>query len=236
MYYFYHPEISYGDFFLNEEESKHCIRVLRKNTGDTIIVLDGKGGIYTCQIILPNDKKTELKILEKQIVKAPDHFIHLAIAPTKSIERTEWFVEKSIEIGVQCISFLTCQNSERRKLNMVRLQKKAINAMKQSQVPFLPIINNIQPFEAFIENTDSLSAKYICHAGMGQGNYLLYAARNQSNSLALIGPEGDFTPDELHMAKEKGFEPVSLGVSRLRTETAGLVACTLFNALNAKDR
>jgi 16S rRNA (uracil1498-N3)-methyltransferase len=233
--HFYQPDITSGILYLDEDESKHCVRVLRKKAGDEIIVLDGKGGIYTCMIIDPQHNKTKFEIIEKRFVEKPAHFIHLSVAPTKNIQRIEWLLEKCIEVGVQSITFLNCKNSERKRVNKERMIKKAINALKQSKNVHLPVINDIKPFIEFIDNHDSGSGKYICHADTGHGNYLLNKAMKGSSYQVIIGPEGDFSEEELRLAEKYGFEPVSLGKTRLRTETAGLVACILLNALNIKD-
>jgi len=232
--YFYQPDIISDTFHLNEEESKHCAKVLRKKIEDQIIVLDGVGGVYRCKInsLLPN--KVEFDIIEKASVKKTRHTIHLIIAPTKNTDRIEWFVEKSIEVGAHRISFIDCQNSERHRLNISRIRKKAISAMKQCKNPFFALIDDIVPFKDYLHSAVHDSEKYICHASKGEGNYLLNVATKGAHYQVLIGPEGDFTNDELSLAENQGFLPVSLGESRLRTETAGLVAGVLFNALNIK--
>jgi 16S rRNA (uracil1498-N3)-methyltransferase len=234
MDYFYSPNISRGCFYLDAEEAKHCVRVLRKKPGDQIIVLDGKGSLYTCTITEIQGKIVNFEILNIQKAEIPSCDIHIAIAPTKNIERIEWFLEKSIEVGVQRISYLLCDNSERKRVNMTRMMKKAISAIKQSQNPYLPVINDMIPFSDFINNDDKDSRKLICHAERGKTAFLLQAIEKRPAYQIVIGPEGDFTKDELLMAEKAGFTPVSLGRTRLRTETAGLVACILLNALNAQ--
>jgi len=231
---FYNPDIVNGDLHLDEEESKHCIKVLRKKEGDLIAVFDGQGGIYKCRLINTRDKKVEYEVLEKQIAELPTCSIHIAIAPTKNIERTEWFLEKSIEVGIQHISFLQCENSERKRINMERMVKKAISAMKQSQNAIMPLIDDIVPFNDFLINAGAGAQKVICHADMVKEAFLLHTALKGAAYLVMIGPEGDFSREEMILAEKKGFKPVSLGKSRLRTETAGLVACILLNALNTQ--
>jgi 16S rRNA (uracil1498-N3)-methyltransferase len=219
--YFYQPDIISDVFHLDEEESRHCAKVLRKKVEDQIIVLDGNGGIYTCKIKGVHHKKVEFEVT-----------IHLVIAPTKNADRIEWVIEKSIEIGLREISFINCHNSERHRLNMARMRKKAISAMKQCQNPYLTVVNDILSFENYLDTAAQNSEKYLCHAFAGKGNFLLNIAKRGASYQVLIGPEGDFTKEELSQAVKKGFNPVSLGDSRLRTETAGLVACVLLNALN----
>lgn len=232
MEHFYQPNIRIGICYLDEEESKHCSRVLRKKIKDQIDVLDGEGGVYTCMITEIQAKKVEFKIIEKKTFKKPRHSIHLIIAPTKNTDRIEWFLEKSIEVGVHQISFIKCQNSGRNRLNMLRIKKKIISAIKQCQSPFLPVVNDILSLQNYLSSVDQDSEKYICHASSGKGNFLFNAANKYASYEVLIGPEGDFTKEEVTLAREKGFLPVTLGDSRLRTETAGLVACVLLNALN----
>ena len=234
MDYFYQPDISSDVINLNEEESRHCVKVLRKKVEDQIFILDGNGGIYRCKINNIHRHKVECDILEKKTIKKSSYSIHMVIAPTKNADRIEWFIEKSIEVGLHQISFIDCHNSERHRLNMARIRKKAISALKQSKYPYLPVINDILSFEDYINKSEQDTEKYLGHASDGKNNYLLNIAKSDSSYEVLIGPEGDFTKEELILAENKGFIPVSLGDSRLRTETAGLVACVLLNALNLK--
>ena len=232
MEYFYQPNIAANTLYLDEEESKHCARVLRKKIDDQIIVLDGDGGSYRCEITALHQKKVEFRIIEKKIINQATYAIHLIIAPTKNADRMEWFLEKSIEVGVHQISFVRCQNSERNHINMSRIKKKVISAIKQCQNPYLPVLNDIISLKDYLSSADQDSEKYICHASSGKGNFILNTANKHTSYQVLVGPEGDFTKEELIMVQEKGFVPISLGDSRLRTETAGLVACVLLNALN----
>lgn len=234
MDYFYQPDIISDAFYLNEEESRHCARVLRKKVDDLITVLDGVGGIYRCKIKSIHHKKVEFEIIDKKNTAKSDYSVHLVISPTKNVDRIEWFIEKSMEVGLHQVSFIDCRNSERHRLNIPRIRKKMISAMKQSRNPYLPVVNDILPFEDFLNISAQNSEKYICHATSGKGNFLLNAASKDNAYQVLIGPEGDFTEEELSLAENMGFLPVSLGDSRLRTETAGLVACVLLNALNLK--
>lgn len=231
---FYQPDITSDIIHLSEEESRHCAKVVRKKVEDQIIILDGHGGIFRCKIKSIHHKKVECYILEKRIVKKPVYSVHVVIAPTKNADRIEWFIEKSIEVGLHQVSFIDCHNSERHRLNMARIRKKAISAMKQCQNPYLPVISDILSFENYLHTIDQNTEKFICHASGGKNNYLLNTANSNASYEVLIGPEGDFTKEELILAEKKGFIPVSLGNSRLRTETAGLVTCVILNALNLK--
>ena len=228
MEYFYQPNIIAGDLYLDEEESKHCARVLRKKSEEQICVFDGKGGVFTCKITVIHHKKVEFEIIDKKTIDRTKHSIHLIIAPTKNADRIEWFIEKSIEVGVHQISFINCQNSERHHLNMSRIKKKVISASKQCQNPFLPVVNDIHSLMDYLGSADQDSEKYICHSSSGSGNYLLNAANQYSSYEVLIGPEGDFTKEEVSMAEKKGFLPVTLGDSRLRTETAVVAAASIL--------
>ena len=232
MDFFYCPRINEGEHVLDEEESRHCARVLRKKKGDQVIVLDGLGTTYACRLTEVHQTKTPFEVVKKVTSESPEYYIHLAIAPTKNIDRMEWLLEKTIEIGIRQISFLLCANSERKLINRPRMLKKAISAIKQSGNPFLPIIDDMQSYSEFIRNHAHVHEKYICNAATGYGNYLLHKASPSSRYLILVGPEGDFSEDELKIAEKNGFAPVSLGNTRLRTETAGLVACILLHALN----
>ena len=232
MNYFIQPEIQKGVYELNQDESMHCIRVLRKKQDDLIHVLDGNGTLFVCKITEANPKKTRFEILEEKQKIKRDHFIHIAIAPTKNMERLEWFIEKSVEIGIDQITFLQCQRSERKNLKLDRLQKKAIVALKQSGNLFLPGMSELIPFEDFIHSEFGNIQKYIAHAGSGISQPLMKTAGAGEHFVVLIGPEGDFSPDELQASLTAGFIPVTLGPSRLRTETAGLVACLILNLIH----
>ena len=232
MQLFYEPNVSGDQFILNEEESRHCIKVLRKKQGENITVIDGNGNFITTQILDANPKKCLLKVLEIQSENPKDFYIHIAIAPTKNIDRIEWFVEKVVEIGTDEISFISCQNSERKQIKMDRIEKKAISAMKQSIKANLPKLNDIQSFKDFI-NTEWKSEKFIGFVDMANPDHLVHRAQKSSKYLILIGPEGDFTLDEVGLAVNRGYNKISLGQSRLRTETAGITACCILNLVNS---
>lgn len=210
-----------GSHTLSTEESKHIIRVLRLNTGDEIGILDGNGNKYICQIAEPNPKKCVVSIKEVIAFEKPKVQIHIAIAPTKQMERLEWFLEKSTEIGITEITLFTSENSERVKINEERLQKKLISAMKQSQRYHLPKLNTLVKFNDIIsEHSNGL----IAHCYEGEKSCISKEFNTLSGPI-LIGPEGDFTENEVKRALEAGYKAISLGDNRLRTETAALYAC-----------
>ncbi|MBN2778250.1 MAG: 16S rRNA (uracil(1498)-N(3))-methyltransferase [Bacteroidales bacterium] len=234
MRLFYDPEIS-GDFhFLNEQESKHCSKVLRLGNGDEIYLTDGNGNLFRTEIIEIHQKKTVLKILET----IPDYgkreySIHIAIAPTKNSDRTEWFIEKSTEIGIDIITPIICKNSERKVIKSDRLNRVAESAMKQSYKSYHPVIDEQINFDKFIMQDFGEAQKFIAHCEEHNDKiYLGNLLKKEGSYLILIGPEGDFNADEIQMAKDAGFIPVSLGSSRLRTETAGVVACDIVSVIN----
>ena len=223
MRLFYDPNIdaSIAKHTLSEEESKHIVRVLRMQLGDHLIVLNGKGGSFECEIIDPNPKRCELQIVEVTQDSPKPYSIHIAISPTKQMDRMEWFVEKATEIGITEITFLNCKNSERVKLKPERLEKKAISAMKQSHRTFLPKINELTNYSSFIkEHPSGLLAH--CYEDQKQNMQDVFAF---NDCPILIGPEGDFTQDEIKLASESGYKYITLGENRLRTETAALYAC-----------
>lgn len=230
MNLFYHPNIRNGQYFLDENESRHCIKVLRLSNGDTINVIDGYGGRYKVRITTAHPKKCEFDIIEKHQDDPSKYFIHIAIAPTKNLDRIEWFVEKSVEFGIHRISFIQCDNSERKVIKTERIKRKVIEAAKQSLKSSVPKIDELMSFNSFVKNVDEKN-KYIAYVDFENEKNLKSVASDTSYCV-LIGPEGDFTNDELTLAVEKGFQKVSLGSSRLRTETAGVAACHILNLIN----
>ena len=235
MYLFYTPDID-QNHFLSEEESAHCVRVLRYDRGDEILLTDGRGNTYHARILNPHPRHCEFEILsqEKQ-EKTHNIYLHVAIAPTKNIERLEWMVEKCTEIGVDEITPLLCRFSERKNLRNVRLEKIILSAAKQSLTPYLPKLNSLTDFATLMEMYGNEAKgerrearemdKYIAHCYKDEKRELKDAIRKGRDVLILIGPEGDFSEQEVEMAIREGFVPVGLGRSRLRTETAGVVAC-----------
>lgn len=232
MNYFYAPQLKDGADFLNEEESAHCVRVLRHKEGDTIGLLDGKGGKYTASIRQANPNKTSLNILDKIIIPTPSYKIHLAITPTKNADRMEWLVEKLTEIGVDQISLFFSQNSERRKYRTDRLEKKIIGALKQSKNPFLPQLNEPVVYNDLLTRVAD-DERFIAYVELEERLTLFNLAKKNKSTTILIGPEGDFTSEEVQQAEKTGFQRVSLGRNILRTETAGLLACHAIHLINS---
>ncbi|MDR3217783.1 MAG: 16S rRNA (uracil(1498)-N(3))-methyltransferase [Dysgonamonadaceae bacterium] len=231
MQLFYTPDIV-SNSQLPETEAQHCLTVLRLKADDIIRLTDGKGNFYNAAIAEANPKHCRLRILET-FPKAPlwKGKIEIAMAPTKNSERTEWFAEKATEIGIDTISFLHCRFSERKDIKTERINKILISAMKQSMKARLPELKGIVDFKTFIQQ-DFDGRKFIAHCYPGEKQALSQAYRKDENVLILIGPEGDFSEEEIALAEEQGFTPVSLGESRLRTETAALIACHTIHIVN----
>lgn len=230
IFYSTSAEIEQGN--LSKEESFHFAKVLRGQAGDKIQVVDGLGSLYICEITVANPKQTEFEIIEKKEAYNKRLFkLTIAIAPTKNLDRMEWFVEKATEIGVDTIAPIYCQNSERKVLKTERLIKKALSAMKQSQKAYLPEVEELIGFKSFIKQQFD-GEKYIAHCYDNPKDDLSTIYQKGSNALVLIGPEGDFSEEEVREAIENGFKPVNLSSSRLRTETAGIIACSTINLIN----
>lgn len=234
MNIFFQSDLSSGINSLNEEESKHCLRVLRLKENDRINLIDGKGTFCEAVIVRADAKRCEYEIIERIPEYNKRNFnLTIAIAPTKNNERFEWFLEKATEIGIDQIIPIVCRYSERKDIKTDRLEKIIISAVKQSQKAYIPKLEPVIKFEEFIK-TPFPEDKFIAHCFNEEKQLLKNIARPGTDSLICIGPEGDFSPNEVEMALNKGFKPVSLGNSRLRTETAGLVACHTLNLLNEK--
>ena len=246
MHLFYTPDIltipslanTVGEglhYTLNEEESKHSIRVLRLTIGTKLILIDGRGGWYEAEITDDNPKRCSVTITKIVTEFGKRNFhLHIAIAPTKNMDRLEWFAEKAIEIGIDEISIITCKNSERSVVKTERLNKVSVSAIKQSLKAYLPKINELVDYKKFITSTTDFSGqKFIAHCYQGETKPHLKSLYQPGNDvLILIGPEGDFSVDEVKLALSNGFKEISLGNSRLRTETAALYASTTINILN----
>ncbi len=233
MELFYCPEIINGIHELSDEESYHCVKVLRHNVGDELNIIDGVGNFYKAKITMAHKDHCRFEVIEKCKESEGLSFkLHLAIAPTKNMDRMEWLCEKAVEIGVTEISFLECEHSERRKINIERLNRICVSAMKQSVRATLPKLNEIIAFEKFLSEKSKVKGeKFICH--LAQNKISLSSVYKKENDvLILIGPEGDFSGKELSLASDEGFTEVILGNNRLRTETAALVAIVQLNSLN----
>lgn len=236
MHLFYCTDITTPTYNLTEEESKHCIRVLRLKIDDAIYLIDGMGGFYKAIITDDHPKRCIVKILDiENEFKKSSFLLHIAIAPTKNMDRLEWFTEKATEIGINEISLFDCDYSERTIVKTERLKKVAIAAIKQSLKAYLPIINETITFKKFIASTTNfIGQKFIAHCNTSVGNdkmHLKTQYHAPENALILIGPEGDFSIAEIKLAIDNGFKEIHLGESRLRTETAALYACTTINIL-----
>lgn len=233
MQLFFQDQITEPITILSEEESKHLIRVLRKKQGDPITLTDGKGMVFESVILDANPKKASLKILSKKEAEEDSFFIHLAIAPTKNPDRMEWMVEKITEIGFHELTLIETINSERSFLKTDRLQKKIISACKQSIKFRTPKLNSNTKFNNLIKSAEFNDfERFIAYVDEHHQHHLMDLAAPEKKYLILIGPEGDFDPKEIQQAFEAGFKAVSLGKSRLRTETAGLAAVQMLQLMN----
>ena len=232
MQVFYTPEIENDNsIILDKIESKHVIKVLRKNVGDTILTTAGDGFIYNTEIVDGNVNKTVLSVIDK--VKGEDrrsYKIHLAVAPVKNLSRYEWFIEKATEIGIDTITPVICNHSERRVIKNERLIKTAIAALKQSGKSLLPIVNEAVKFSDFVKQSKE-QQKFIAFCEE-KTDLLQHKLTANNDVVILIGPEGDFSQSEVDLAKGNGFLPVSLGKSILRAETAAIVACNTVHFVN----
>jgi 16S rRNA (uracil1498-N3)-methyltransferase len=232
MQLFFNPEIDKTTTFFtfDKAESKHIIRVLRKKENDLIYITNGKGDLITSKIVDANDKRCQVEILSVVHNENPfNYYLHIAIAPTKNIQRLEWFLEKATEIGISEITPILCERSERKNIKHERLEKVLIAAMKQSLKFYLPKLNELTPLDKLLQSNLQKN-KYIAHcmdtdkSTLKQNLVDICSKNKKMEVIIVIGPEGDFTGKEVAMALEQNFKPVSLGESRLRTETAGIVA------------
>lgn len=229
---FYQPDIQNGVLFLDEEESRHCVKVLRKKSGDTITITDGKGFFFDAVITRADSGQCAFEIRQRSEAQKRNYFIHVAISPTRNADRIEWFVEKATELGIDQISLIECKNTERSFIKTERLLKVAVSAMKQSLKAYLPAIGpEVLPFKDVAKNCEA-AVKCIAFVDHANTLHLQEAASPRSSYCVLIGPEGDFSSEEIKTAAEYGFKKVSLGPSRLRTETAGIAACHILNLVN----
>lgn len=236
MQLFFTPDLnpSLENFILSEEESKHAIRVLRMDTGDRLHLIDGRGGLYEAQIIDPHPKRTVLTILNvEEEFQRPKYHLHIAVGPTKNIDRIEWFLEKATEVGIQEITPVICEHSERKEVKLDRLNKVVVAAMKQSLKAYLPKLNPAVSFKQFLREIPTEGVqKAIAHCVDTEKKYLNQVLEPAQHYIILIGPEGDFSEEEIDLALQMGFHPISLGEARLRTETAALATCMEVSLLN----
>ena len=234
MQLFYAPEITLPRYTLSEEESKHCVRVLRMEVGDELHITDGKGNMHRCKVVDNNVKRCVVEVVESEAeYQKMEYELTVAIAPTKIIDRFEWFLEKSTEVGISEIYPIECDHSERRQLKLDREQKVVTSAVKQSLKAYHPVLHPLtsvrdviaMPFEG---------AKFIahCNSELGEREYLGRLLKKGEKTLILIGPEGDFSPEEINFALQNGFKAISLGKERLRTETAAVVATVVTATIN----
>lgn len=234
MQYFYSNNIIKDLVILNEEESKHCIKVLRHKVNDKIYLIDGIGGLFLCKILDDNFNQCKLQIIKKEEVHERNFKLHIAISPIKNVDRFEWFVEKATEIGIDEITPIVCNKTEKLKIKKDRIQRILLSATKQSLNAKIPLFNEMVNFKDFIslqKNNQNIE-KFIAYCGVDITQNLKSVYSQKSNTVIIIGPEGDFTENEVKYSLENGFKPVSLGVNRLRTETAGVMACSTINILN----
>ncbi|MBQ0022662.1 MAG: 16S rRNA (uracil(1498)-N(3))-methyltransferase [Prevotellaceae bacterium] len=223
---------------LPEDEAQHAVRVLRMQMGEEMMLMDGEGTFYKAEVAESTKKRCLYNI--KEVLPQPRQWkghLHLAMAPTKNMDRTEWTCEKATEIGFDELTFLRCKFSERTVIKTERIDKILISATKQSHKAWKPILNEMTDFKKFIDSVkDSEGGKYICHCydepDLGEKKLLRDCLQAGVDALVMVGPEGDFSIDEVKYAEAHGFQSVSLGESRLRTETAGLVAVHLMNLFN----
>ena len=238
MHLFYTPDIQPDrrTYQLSEEESKHAIRVLRLRLGDSVSLVDGVGGLFQAEISDAHPKRTQLEILSyRSDYKKRSYRLHIAISPTKNIDRVEWFLEKATEIGVDEITPLLCDHSERKEVKLDRLNKIVVAASKQSLKAYVPQLNPMIPLDVLLDQVknDQGLTKGIAHCETeSDKRFISEGFVANGNYLLLIGPEGDFSPREIERCRAAGFIPISLGESRLRTETAAVFACAEVALLN----
>lgn len=232
--FFYTPTPEAGQ--LPQDEAQHALRVLRLGMGDELHLIDGKGAFHRAVITEADNHHCRYRILES-VPQQPEWTgkIHIAVAPTKNMDRMEWFVEKATEIGFDRLTLLDCRFSERRVVKNERLEKIIVSAMKQSHKAWLPQLDEMTPFHKFITQPDLPAQRFIAHCYEGEKPFLLDLLAPCTPALVLIGPEGDFSIDEVRAAEAAGFRSVSLGTSRLRTETAALVAVHMMRIRNTSS-
>lgn len=232
MILFYSTQIENNTITLNESESLHCVKTLRHKKGDHIFITDTKGNLFKALIADPDSRETTAEIIEKVDFKIPDYNLHIAVAPTKNPDRMEWFIEKATEIGITEFTPIICRHSEKKHLNISRIERILIAAAKQSLKFFFPVVKPAIPFMQIIQDTTCRN-KFIatCNSEIASKNIKDVYSKND-DALILIGPEGDFSIEEINAAIQNGFQPINLGKNRYRTETAAIIACAAIRFIN----
>jgi len=233
MRLFYAPNIEMPNFTFDKLESKHIAKVLRLKVADKLYLTDGKGYFYEAEISEISNKNCSVKILKKELQNKHDYYLHVAISPTKSNDRFEWFLEKATEIGIDEKTPLLSKNSERTKIKLERFQKVIESAMKQSHKAYHPKLNDLTDIQDFLELDLDYDKKLMAHCYDAEKFSLKQSVSEKQSVLIMIGPEGDFTLEEVKQASKKGIEPLSLGKYRLRTETAGVASVQSVAFINS---
>ncbi|WP_420600886.1 16S rRNA (uracil(1498)-N(3))-methyltransferase [Flagellimonas sp.] len=233
MQLFYNPSLdnSFKQFFFSSEESKHIVKVLRKKEGDVLHITNGKGYLFEAEILIADPKKCKAQIISEDKTVPKRYKLHLVVAPTKMNDRYEWFLEKATEIGVDEITPIICERSERKIIKLERMERVILSAMKQSLQTMLPKLNPPISYNDYLQQ-EIKGLKFIAHCEEGEKMELKRRVAADKDVTILIGPEGDFSTSEIALAKENGFVSVSLGNTRLRTETAAIVACSTVSIIN----
>lgn len=232
MNLFYSTEIDERTIVLGEEEARHCVKVLRKTVGDEIHVIDGNGNLYTAKIVSVGKRDCVCEIVSKtERFGSHNYYVRMCVAPTKNIDRFEFFVEKAVEIGVDEIVPLLCENSERKTINLERAERIVLSAMKQSYKATKPNLTEMTDIKTVLANSFN-GKKCIAHCENQEKQLLRDVVEKQGEITILIGPEGDFSVKEIELAKQNGWIPISLGESRLRTETAAIAAVHTVEVMN----
>lgn len=235
MNLFYHPSLptDNSSIAFDKDESRHMTKVLRKKEGDLIYITNGIGEIITASLTLVSPKQIEATILERQIQPPLPYELHMAVAPTKNNDRFEWFLEKATEIGIQSITPILCEHSERKVIKLDRFERILESAMKQSLRAYKPILHPLVSFSEYIQEQNASDIiKCIAHCEAGNKSFLSEIVEPKTKVLILIGPEGDFSYNEILLAQSKKYHEITLGTSRLRTETAAITACSHVSFLN----
>lgn len=225
MFVFYCPDLQQNTITLSAEDARHCAKALRMRPGDAIRLTDGRGTLADAALVAVTPSDCVADIIERQEVAPRRIRLHLAVAPTKNPDRMEWLVEKAVELGVEQITFVICEHSERRKIDLERMRRIAIAALKQSQTTWLPDLQMVE-FNDFIKQQEETAAlKYVAWCDDQNDTQLVDETWTEGDVLLLIGPEGDFSPAEISLCKSMNYKEVKLGSRRLRTETAALYGC-----------